>query len=329
MLVPEKPQRHWRPQIATRVPREIPAHSGHPVHRASRSCRQSGTAARLTPDRARIAPVADLHLVAGMLPPLEGIVYGPVRSRRLGRSLGINLLPAGMKVCNMNCAYCQYGWTRGAARYRGQGKGWPSAQAVAMAAQDRLARAADDDELVDRITVAGHGEPTLHPEFEDVTERLREVRDRVAPGIPIALLSNSTTASWPDVRRALALYDERYMKLDAGDPITYASVNGAGPGLTAIVDSLRSLPTIVVQSMFITESTHQIDNSTEGAVHEWLRALETIRAIAAHIYTIDRAPALATLRPVPRRRLREIAERVRAVGIPAEVFTARTVRAAP
>ena len=266
------------------------------------------------------------------LPPLEGIVYGPVRSRRLGRSLGINLLPAGMKVCNMNCAYCQYGWTRGATRYRGQGKGWPSAQAVALAIEERLLRADDRNEIVDRLTVAGHGEPTLHPEFDDVTRRLREVRDRVAPGIPIAILSNSTTASGPDVRKALALYDERYMKLDAGDPITYASVNaagGTGLSLTKVVDGLKQLPNIVVQSMFVTEETHQIDNSTEGAVHEWLQALEKVRAAGVHIYTIDRSPALSSLKPVPRRRLREIAERVRSAGIPAEVFTARTATAAP
>ena len=260
------------------------------------------------------------------LPPLEGIVYGPVRSRRLGRSLGVNLLPTGMKVCNMNCAYCQYGWTRGATRYRDQGKGWPAAQAVAMAVEDRLARAADCNEIVDRITVAGHGEPTLHPEFDEVTARLRDVRDRVAPGIPIAVLSNSTTASWPDVRQALGLYDERYMKLDAGDPITYASLNGSGPALTTIMDGLRRLPTIVVQSMFVADSTHRVENATEGAVHAWLQALDTVRAAAAHIYTIDRAPALATLQPVSRRRLREIAERVRANGIPAEVFAARSPR---
>jgi len=261
------------------------------------------------------------------LPPLEGIVYGPVRSRRLGRSLGINLLPVGMKVCNMNCAYCQYGWTRGATRYRGQGRGWPAAQVVAMAVEERLARAADGNEIIDRITVAGHGEPTLHPEFDEVTARLRDVRDRVAPGIPLAILSNSTTAAWPDVRQALSLYDERYMKLDAGDPITYASVNGSGPALKRIVDGLRQLPAVIVQSMFVTEASHQVDNATDGAVNEWLQALETVHAVAAHIYTIDRPPALASLRPVPRRRLREIAERVRATGIPAEVFTARAVSA--
>jgi wyosine [tRNA(Phe)-imidazoG37] synthetase (radical SAM superfamily) len=253
----------------------------------------------------------------------ERIVYGPVRSRRLGSSLGINLLPPGAKVCNMNCAYCQYGWTRGPTRYRGQGGGWPTPQAVAAAVEDRLVRAEGNGELIDRITVAGHGEPTLHPEFAEISARLVEVRDRIAPGIRLAVLSNSTTAGVADVRRGLACYDDRYMKLDAGDPVTYARLNGGGSTLAKIVDGLRSLPSIV-QSMFVTDAAHQIDNATEAAVAAWLRTIQSICATAVHIYTLDRAPALGVLQPVPRRRLREIAEHVRAAGIRAEVFPARS-----
>ena len=254
------------------------------------------------------------------LPPLECIVYGPVPSRRLGRSLGINLLPAGMKVCNMNCAYCQYGWARGATRYRGRRNGWPSADAVEAAFASRLQRAAESGELIDRITVAGHGEPTLHPEFEDVTERLRVVRNRIAPTIPLAILSNSTTAGWDDVRLGLRRYDERYMKLDAGDPITYARINGPGASIVDVVDALASLPSIVVQAMFVMDAESEIDNSTDGAVAEWIGAVERVPATAVHIYTIDRVPALESLLKVPRRRLREIAERVRTLQIPATVF---------
>ena len=257
------------------------------------------------------------------LPPLERIVYGPVRSRRLGASLGINLLPAGIKVCNMNCAYCQYGWSRGAIRYRGQGIGWPSALAVDAAVSARLTCAADRNEVIDRITVAGHGEPTLHPEFEEVAKRLCAVRDRIAPGIPIAILSNSTTAAAPDVRRGLGRFDERHMKLDAGDPATFATVNGGGRHLSDIVDALRELPPIVIQAMFVRDPRGQVDNSREGAVREWLQAIETIRAKRVHVYTIDRPPALAPLQPVPSRRLREIGEQVRAMGIPADVFVPR------
>jgi len=254
------------------------------------------------------------------LAPVERIIYGPVRSRRLGRSLGINLLPAGMKICNMNCAYCQYGWTRGAARFRGEGDGWPSAAAVEGAVLNRLLRAAETNELLDRLTVAGHGEPTLHPDFAEIASRICAVRDRVAPALPIAILSNSTTAGREDVKRGLMQFDERYMKLDAGDPITYARINGSGSSIGRIVDALAALPSIIVQSMFVTQNGGDIDNSSDGAVDEWLKALERIRAVGVHIYTLDRSPALQTLNKVPRRRLREIAERVRTMQIPVAVF---------
>jgi wyosine [tRNA(Phe)-imidazoG37] synthetase (radical SAM superfamily) len=225
-----------------------------------------------------------------------------------------------MKVCNMNCAYCQYGRTRGVMRYRAQGTGWPSPQSIAVAVTRRLTRAASTNELIDRIIVAGHGEPTLHPDFEGVTTNLRDIRDRIAPTIPMAILSNSTTAGWPDVRRGLMVYDERHMKLDAGDPITYARITRSKPPVIQNVEPLRSLRSIMVQSMFVTDDSHQIDNSTEGAVAEWVGALESIQAAAVYIYTLDRAFALDSLKSVARRRLREIADRVRAIGIPATVI---------
>jgi wyosine [tRNA(Phe)-imidazoG37] synthetase (radical SAM superfamily) len=257
------------------------------------------------------------------LPPLEHVVYGPIQSRRLGRSLGINLLPAGMKVCNMNCAYCQYGWTRGAVRYRRQGSGWPTVQAVEAAVAARLTRAAETGELIDRITVAGHGEPTLHPEFEAISDRLCAVRDHLAPGLPIAIMSNSTTAGWDHVRRGLTWYDERYMKLDAGDPLTCARVNGTGGvrhSLASLVDALARLAPIVIQAMFVSDANHEVENCGQGAVSEWLAAVVATHATGAHIYTLDRSPALSTLRAVSGRRLREIAEQVRSAGVPAAVF---------
>jgi wyosine [tRNA(Phe)-imidazoG37] synthetase (radical SAM superfamily) len=258
------------------------------------------------------------------LPPLEHIVYGPVRSRRLGRSLGINLLPAGVKVCNMNCAYCQYGWTRGDRRSTVRSTGWPAPSRIQAVVGRRLNLAAERNELIDRLTVAGHGEPTLHPAFEDVAERLCWIRDQMAPRIRLAILSNSTTAAWPDVRRGLNLFDERYMKLDAGDPITYARINGPGTSVGAIVDALSGLPRIIVQAMFVTDIAGQADNTTKGAIGEWLGALEQISPFKVHIYTIDRPPALSSLRPVTSQRLREIAEQVHAAGFSAECFPART-----
>ena len=241
-------------------------------------------------------------------------------------SLGINLLPAGMKICNMDCAYCQYGWSRGAVRYSGKGAGWPSVAAVTTVVAARLEEAAERNEWIDRLTIAGHGEPTLHPEFEEIVTGLREMRDRIAPRLPIAVLSNSTTTLWPDVRRGLSLLDERYMKLDAGDPLMFARLNGGGTSIRHVIDGLRTLSPITVQAMFVRDPNHEVDNSTEAAVDHWLWALETTRAERVHVYTLDRRPALGTLAPVSPRRLREIAERVRAIGIPADVFITRAQR---
>jgi wyosine [tRNA(Phe)-imidazoG37] synthetase (radical SAM superfamily) len=257
------------------------------------------------------------------LPALEHIMYGPVRSRRLGTSLGINLLPAGKKICNMNCAYCQYGWTRGAVRYRGQGPGWPTAQAVDTALSARLSaggRAQRGDRSADsgrpRRTDAAPGirgdrpatplgarshrawDPPGHPvEFDDRIRRRRQAR--------------------------LGAFDERYMKLDAGDSATFATLNGGGRHLSDVLDALRTLSPIVVQAMFVRDARGVVGNSGDAAIRAWLEALETIRATRVHIYTIDRSPALGSLSPVPPRRLREIAEQVRALGIHTDVFQPR------
>jgi wyosine [tRNA(Phe)-imidazoG37] synthetase (radical SAM superfamily) len=259
-----------------------------------------------------------------LLSPLEQIVYGPIQSRRLGRSLGVNLLPAGMKVCNMDCAYCQYGWTSSRPRRSPRLGSWPAPADIERAVAARLDLAARRNELIDRITVAGHGEPTLHPAFVDIAERLCRARDTAAPRVRLSVLSNSTTAAWPDVRRGLSRFDERYMKLDAGDPFTYAQINGSGTSFTDVVDALSQLPHIVVQAMFVADPEGRVDNTGVGAVCEWLAALERIQPDAVHIYTIDRTPALATLRPVDPHRLKEIAGQVHAVGFRAEVFPART-----
>jgi wyosine [tRNA(Phe)-imidazoG37] synthetase (radical SAM superfamily) len=257
------------------------------------------------------------------LPTHDCVVYGPVRSRRLGASLGINLLPAGLKACNMNCAYCQYGWTTCAATQRGRAAEWPKPQGVETAMSDRLQCAAASNELIDRILIAGHGEPTLHPEFEEIAERLCAVRDRIAPRLPVAALSNSTTSMYADVRNGLRRLDERYMKLDGGDAFTLRSLNGTRVPIDTIVDSLLELGPLTIQSMFVADAAGRVENVGASAVSQWLAALGRISPVAVHLYTIDRAPALATLRPASARRLREIAEQVRAAGFRAHVFSSK------
>jgi wyosine [tRNA(Phe)-imidazoG37] synthetase (radical SAM superfamily) len=255
---------------------------------------------------------------------LATIVYGPIYSRRLGRSLGINVLPAGVKVCNFNCAYCQYGWTRpralGACDLAGR---WPTPEAVADAVGRRLARAAMEGERLDRATIAGHGEPTLHPEFFRVVAALRKVRDRVAPGVRLCVLSNASTVLMPDTHRALRGLDERHMKLDAGDDRLVCGLNGSTVAPDATAAALRALGGVTLQSMFVRDPTGRLDNSGAAPVRAWLDLVRRVCPIEMHVYTIDREPAWQKLQPVALRRLREIAREVQAVGIPAFAFPAR------
>jgi len=259
---------------------------------------------------------------AAMLMPLhEGIVYGPVRSRRLGRSLGINLTPAHLKLCSFNCSYCQYGWSEHSRRASEPAfEHWPSAATVAKAVSVALRALLAQGDHIDRLTLAGHGEPTMHPKIKDVVNALRKVRDELVPGVPLAILSNASTLERADVREALAGIDERYMKLDAGDTPTLRSVNGSPLSIEQLVAGLKKVPDIVIQAMFVKDRTGRVDNTGDLTVINWVGALDRIRPNSVQIYTIDRTPAFPYLQPVPAARLREIVQRVRLAGFPCDVY---------
>jgi len=258
-----------------------------------------------------------------MLPLQEGLVYGPVRSRRLGHSLGVNILPRNLKTCTLNCSYCQYGWTKTPVRDGHEVAGpWPSPAAIGKAVAQALPRLLAGRERLDRLTLAGNGEPTLHPQFQEVVARLRAVRDELAPDLPVAVLSNSTTLHLPDVVAALNQLDERYMKLDAGETALLRRVNAGTVPLEQIVAGLKQLKATVVQTMFVRDRLGRIDNATDLAVANWIAALKLVHPAAVHVYTIDRAPALPFLQPVPTERLQEIARRAQAAGLAAVAFKA-------
>jgi len=257
------------------------------------------------------------------MPLQEGIVYGPVRSRRLGQSLGVNILPRNVKLCTFNCSYCQYGWTRAGTRSpRGLGDVWPSPASIAKAVGLRLRRALANGEAVHRLTLAGNGEPTLHPEFGEVVHRLCALRDDIKPDLPLAILSNSSTLGTPAVVSALKRLDERYMKLDAGDSAILRRVNAASLTVDQIVDGLRRLSEVVIQTMFVRDRLGRIDNAGDVAVASWIGALTRIAPLRVQVYSIDRAPAWPYIQAVPAPRLEEIARRVRAAGLHADVFPA-------
>ena len=254
------------------------------------------------------------------MPLHAGVVYGPVRSRRLGASLGVNILPPSEKVCTFNCPYCQYGWTASSRRSEAHVPAWPSVETVVREVTTALAALAGRDVALDRLTLAGHGEPTLHPAFGAIVEALRDLRDARAPGVALAVLSNSSTAHEPDVRAALTRLDERYMKLDAGDQDALRHVNASALPIARLVASLASLGDIVVQTMFVTDAAGRVDNTSERALSAWIEAIGTIRPEAVHLYTLDRRPAWSPLRAVTREFLDGVAGRVRAMGTKVLVF---------
>ena len=241
-----------------------------------------------------------------------GIVYGPVASRRLGRTLGVNLAPAGRKACNFECAYCRYAWTEPPAR-----GDWPDPAEVVGA----VARALETCGPIAAITVAGNGEPTLHPAFAPIADGLFHARQRLAPKAKLTLLSNGSTLDRLEVLNALGRFDARVMKLDAGDATTFRLMNAAPITLGRLIGDLRGVSRLTLQSRFVHDGNGVVDNTTPLAVRAWLDAVRRIRPQEVEIRTLDRTPARASsLQRVSADVLEGIADQVRAMAVPARVF---------
>ena len=251
------------------------------------------------------------------IPLQESVVYGPLHSRRLGESLGINLLPVSHKVCSSNCVYCQYGWTRPPGESTERLKRAP---ALLAEIDEEFQRLVQKRTPVDSITLAGNGEPTLHPDLLELVLGITRLRDRYFPGAAVGILTDATQITRSRVREALALLDERYMKFDAADEATWKQINQPFGNMTfdGMVNALTTLPDIVLQSIFL-QGTY--DNTGETHLAAWIKAVRAIKPRSVQVYTVDRGTADPGIREVPREKLQEIADRLTAdTGIPAEVF---------
>ncbi|MDE6482553.1 MAG: radical SAM protein [Rikenellaceae bacterium] len=243
------------------------------------------------------------------------MVFGPVKSRRLGRSLGVNLLPVDGKLCNFDCIYCECGWTDAPdkpLRFNDRG-------VIAEALEARLRAMSEAGEGLDVITFAGNGEPTMHPHFAEIVDDTVALRDRLFPSAKVAVLSNATMIGRESVRKALERVDRAILKIDSAFPETIRIVNGPrfDYSLDKVIEWMNRFEgDIVVQTMFLRGEKDGIviDNTTDEEVSAWLDVLDRVRPSQVMIYSIDRATPHDRLAKVSGDELERIAERVRARG---------------
>ena len=247
-------------------------------------------------------------------------IFGPVHSRRLGISLGVNLLPADGKYCTFDCIYCECGFN-GDHRTRSP---YPTRAAVAQELETTLERMQRDGRGPDVITFAGNGEPTMHPDFAGIIEDTIALRDTYFPEAKISVLSNATFSRRPAVFAALRRVDNNILKLDTVSPDYIAHVDR--PQVRYDVDELvKGLCAfegkVQIQSLFMTGSYdgRSVDNTGDEYVEPWLEKLRLIAPEEVYVYTIDRDTPAKGLRKAAPEVLDGIAERVRVLGLKCQV----------
>lgn len=245
------------------------------------------------------------------------IIYGPVRSRRLGISLGVNLLPLHSKLCNFDCIYCECGWN---ADNRTEKLRFNSREDIREALRTTLSKMQAEKQLPDVITFAGNGEPTIHPEFEGIIDDTIALRNEFAPEAKVSVLSNATQLHREDVRNALHKVDNPILKLDSAIDATAHIINKpcGNYSVENIVKQLSQFGReFVLQTMFLRGEYNgeYIDNTTEREFLAWVAVVEHLRPRSVMVYSIDRATPCNTLQKVEREELEKIAEQVRALGI--------------
>ena len=247
-------------------------------------------------------------------------IFGPVHSRRLGISLGINLMPADGKVCTFDCIYCECGLNGDHRPTLPR----PTREKVATALEAKLIEMRENGEQPDVLTFAGNGEPTAHPLFAEIIDDTILLRDRYCPKAKVSVLSNATLVQKENVRKALMRVDNPIMKLDTidADYIHQVDCPTSHYDVNQIIDGLKKMEgKAIIQTMFMTGSfvtegvTVSADNTGESFVSPWLAAVKEIAPREVMIYTIDRETPTAGLEKASREQLDAIRDRVIAAGI--------------
>ena len=247
-------------------------------------------------------------------------IFGPIHSRRLGISLGINLLPKGGKLCSFDCIYCECGLNK----ERRTKNPLPTADEVVSGLQSKLQELRSEGIVPDVLTFAGNGEPTLHPHFPEIVERVQKVRDTLCPSAKMSILSNATQIRRPEIREALLHFDNNILKLDTVDPIYIYNVDRP-QGHYDVEEQIECLTLFegkcIIQTMLMRGEYegHSLDNTTEQYIAPYLEALRRIRPKAVMLYTLDRETPVSGLQKADPQVMESIAERIRDLGIKVSV----------
>ena len=251
----------------------------------------------------------------------DQIIFGPVKSRRLGISLGINLLPTDSKLCNFNCIYCECGWNP---KQRENRLSFHPRKLVAEQLSSKLDEMKSDGQLPDVITYAGNGEPSMHPDFAEIIADTINIRNSLCPNAKIAVLSNSSLLDKPSVFEALKLVDQNILKLDSAIDKSMQLINCPVKKISVadVIGNLQKfegnfiLQTMFLKGMFKGEA---IDNTTEIEVDAWLEMVQKTHPRQVMLYTIDRGTPLDTLEKIPAEKLDYIADMARKKGYDVQV----------
>ncbi len=244
-------------------------------------------------------------------------IFGPIHSRRLGTSLGVNLQPADGKLCTFDCVYCECGFN---ADHRPT-LPRPCRALVAERLEATLSAMRDNGQRLDVITFAGNGEPTAHPDFAAIIDDTIALRNRYCPEAKVSVLSNSTMAHRPEVHAALMRVDNNILKLDTVDPEYIRRVDRPTSqtyDVERIIATLASFNGhVIIQTMFMkgTSNGHDVNNTGDEFVAPWLQAVQRIKPREVMIYTIDRETPDHGLLKATHEELNGIRDRVAAMGI--------------
>ena len=241
------------------------------------------------------------------------IVYGPIRSRRLGVSLGVNLMPTDAKLCSFDCVYCECGWNQPVLHPQ-----LPTRQQVREALNSQLSTL---NSQLDVITFSGNGEPTMHPDFLGIIQDTCALRDQYCSNAKVSVLSNSTQLGRVEVVQALKLCDNRILKLDSAIDATMRLIDKpVNPHLTVaqVMEWLQQFDgDFTLQTCFLRGDYHGqvIDNTTSEELAAWYQAVEILHPKQVMIYVIDRATPLQTLEKIPAEQMQAIAKPLLDKGI--------------